>query len=278
MQSFGSVAFSQAGAARQPSPSIWKDCPQEQLNSAGLGWYRHVEFLGTPLVNTTITAALLSRLTVDGMAIDGDDDTVLTQTATRQGGFIDLETDGDDNDAVALFMEPTCEIVLNSGNKVWFEARFEPGALADQGLFFGIAEKAALSRDVVADNTITLIGESLIGFQMLSDDTDGVDAVFKLDGGTVVEMASDIGFTSTALGSSVFHLVADTDHKFGFMFDGKDQIQLFVDGVKVSSYTIVAATFPDNVKMGPIIGYKTGAGAAVSVAFDWIRVGYQQTR
>lgn len=277
MQSFGSVGYGQASAARQPSESIWKDCPQEQLNSRALGWYRHIEFLGTPLVNTTITAALLSRLTVDGMAIDGDDDTVLTQTASRQGGFIDLETDGDDNDAVALFMEPTCEIVLNSGNKVWFEARFEPGALADQGLFFGIAEKAALSRDVVADNTITLIGESLIGFQVLSDDTDGVDAVFKLDNGTVVEMLSDVSQAS-ALGTSTFHLVADTDHKFGFKFDGKDQIEIYVDGIKVKTYQITASTFPDNVKMGPIIGYKTGTGAAVSVAFDWVRVGYQQTR
>ena len=263
----GIVNYSQAGAAAQPSPAIWKDCPGDLLNEAGLGYYIHEDFLATPLVNTTITAALLSRLQVAKFAIDGDDDTVLTQKTGEQGGYLDLETDGDDNDAVAIFTEPFAEIVLNSGNKVWFEVRLEAGAVADQGIFVGLVEKAGLSRDVVADNGTALIGESLIGFQVLSSDTDGIDAVMKLDAGTAVKM-DDL----------VSALAADTELKLGFKFDGKESIEIYLAGAKVSTYSITASTFPDNVKMGVIVCLKTGTAAAVSIAVDWVRAAYQVRR
>ena len=263
----GIVNYSQAGAASQPSPSIWKDCPHDLLNEAGTGYYLHEDFLATPLVNTTITAALLSRLQVAGLAIDGDDDTVLTQKSGEQGGYLDIETDGDDNDAAAVFTEPFAEVVLNSGNKVWFEARLEIGAVADQGLFIGLTEKAGLSRDVVADNGTALIGESLIGFQIVSSATSTVDAVTKLDAGTVIKMDD-----------AVHTIVADTEVKLGLKFDGGNKIQIFVNGVKVSTYTITASTFPDNVKMGVIACLKTGTAAAQSMAIDWVRVAYQIRR
>lgn len=262
------VNMSQAGAAAQPSPSIWKDCPLDRLNKEGTGWYMHEDFLAHPVVDTTITAALLARLAVgSSFKISGDDDTVLTSKAAEQGGYMDIETDGDDNDGAALTTAPFAEIVLNSGNKVWVEARIEAGAVADQGIFFGLAEEAALSHDIVADNGIALIGESLIGFQVSSADTDGVDAVMKLDAGTVVKMHALISA-----------LAANTELKLGFKFDGKDQIELYLNGTKMSSYQIVASTFPDNVKMGVVLAAKTGTAAAQSIAVDWVRAAYQIRR
>lgn len=271
------VNFDKAGGSNQPSPSIWKDCLGEEMNEVGTGYYKHFDFNGSPLVNTTITSALLARLNVaDGLSNDGDDDTVLTQKSGEIGGYLDIETDGDDNDAFAMFTEPLGAMVLNSGNKFWFEARFEVGALADQGVFIGLAEKAALSRDIVADNCGALIGESLIGFQILADDTDGADAVFKLDNGTVVEMKSDV--TQASALSTTFHLVADTEVKLGMKFDGKDQIQIFVNGTKVSTYTITPSTFPKGVNFGGIIAVKTGTAAAQSISVDWFRVAVDNHR
>lgn len=265
----GEVGFSAAGANAQPSPSIWKDCPQDLLNRDGRGYYFHKDFLGSPLVNTTITAALLARLTAEGLSISGDDDTVLTQKTGEQGGYLDIETDGDDNDAAAIFTDPFAQIVLESGNKVWFEARLELGAVADQGVFVGLAEKAALSLDVVADNTAALIGESLIGFQILSGDTDAVDAVFKLDNGTVAVIQSDINL-DTALAAPA-NLAQDTEFKVGFVFDGKHTLSVYFNGTLVAKEVLLASTFPDNVLMGAIVAIKTGTGAAQSIAVDWVR-------
>lgn len=269
------IVHTQAGANDQPSPSIWGDCPMSRLNDAGLGWYFHENFLGAPLVNTTITAALLARLSVGAaMSIDGDADTAMSMKAGEMGGYLDIETDGDDNDAVALFTEPMGKIIVNSGQKMWFEARMELGAIADQGMFFGLIEEAGASKNAVADGAAALIGESLIGFQILSDDTDGVDAVFKLDGGAVVEMKSVINNVASG-GNIAADLTADTEFKLGMRFDGREHLQIFFNGYKVYTYTINTSTFPDNVNMGVVLCLKTGAAAARSVAIPWVRAAYQ---
>jgi len=255
---------------------LWKDCPQDALTRDGTGYFIHADFLGAPLVTSTITSALLGRLSVaPGFSIDGDDDTVITMKTAELGGYIDLETDGDDNDAVAIFTEPFGRVEIGSGKKLWLEARFEIGAVADQGLFFGLVEDAGASRDVVADNAGALIGESLIGFQILADDTNGVDAVFKLNAGTAVEMRSDITNLNTPAALTAFAVAADTEFKLGLKFDGDESIELYVNGVKVFVYTITPATFPVNVNMGAIFALKTGSAAAQSVAIDWIRGAYQ---
>lgn len=258
------VRVKRAGAADQPSPSIWADCPQERLNVERTGFFIHEDFLAHPVVTTTITAALLARMSMGALKISGDDDTVITAKAAEPGGYLDIETDADDNDGAALTTNPFAEIEVDSGRKLWFEARVEAGAVADQGLFFGLAEEAALSHDILAADSTALIGESLVGFQVLSGDTDGIDAVFKKDGGTAVKMDALIAA-----------LAANTEVKLGLRFDGKRSIELFVDGTKQSTYTIDATTFPVGVKMGVVLAIKTGTAAAQSMAIDWVRTAYE---
>ncbi|KKM61636.1 hypothetical protein LCGC14_1529690, partial [marine sediment metagenome] len=43
------VTYAEAGAANEPSPSIWKDCPMRRLVDEGMGYYFHEEFLGGPV-------------------------------------------------------------------------------------------------------------------------------------------------------------------------------------------------------------------------------------
>lgn len=259
------VGFSRAGDNAQPSPSIWADCPEARFIKEGTGYFVHEDFIGGVVSATTTAATPLSPF----FTFAGDTDTVTAKKAGEIGGYLDIETDGDDNDGGAIFTEPIVEFVKDSGRKVWFEARLELGALADQGIFFGLAEEAALDQDIIADNAAALVGESLIGFQILSDDTDAVDAVFKLDGGTAVEIKSIMNSSA---------LVADTEFKVGLRFDGASTIDVFFDGVKVGSTTLSTSTFPDGVKMGAIAAIKTGTAAAVSMAIDWIRVAHEVRR
>lgn len=259
------VGFSRAGDNAQPSPSIWADCPEARLIKEGTGFFVHEDFLGGVRSATTTAATAIAP----AFGFAGDTDTVTANKSGELGGYLDIETDGDDNDGASIFTQPIVQFVKDSGNKVWFEARLELGAVADQGIFVGLVESAGFSQDVIADNAGALIGESLIGFQILADDQDAVDAVFKLDAGTAVEMKS-------VMNSSA--LAADTEFKVGLRFDGAETVDVFFDGVKVASTTISTSTFPVGVSMGAIAAIKTGTGAAVSVAIDWIRIAHQTRR
>lgn len=265
----GEIGFSQTGDASQPSPSIWGDCPNTLLQDKGLGYYGHAEFLGGGEIpaGTTVTAAMVAALSWGpvGLALDTDlDDVVITHKAAEQGGYLDLQTGASDNDAVALIAEPFGKIVRNSGNKLWFEARVELGALADQGFFCGLVEEANQTVDVIAANAGALIStDSFIGFQVLNDDTDGLDAVYQKDGGTPVTVKSVAGTVA-----------ANTEVKIGLRFTGRDKLYFYVDGALVATQT-VDSTLDQSHDWCPFIGLKTGTAAAQSIAVDWVRFAYQ---
>ena len=70
--------------------------------------------------------------------------------------------------------------------------------------------------------------------------------------------------------------VADAYTKFGLRFDGRQTLSYFVDGFEVSKLVLVNGTHADNVEMAPIIGLKTGSGAAVSGNISFARYAFQE--
>lgn len=249
------VVYSRAGNGPQPSPAIWKDCPGEELNQTGDGYFIREDFLGLG----DAAAADKSCIGEGKLHMRTTGTTVLTQKAGKCGGFLNVATGTSDNDAAVIFSGQFCKIVLDSGNKVWFEARLQ-GAVEDKGLFVGLIEEAGMTEDVVAANGTSLITESLIGFQVLSSATSTIDAVMKLDAGTVVKMQAAAGT-----------LVASTEIRLGFKFDGKRSIEIYVNGALVSKYPIVSATFPVNVLMGIALAVKTGTAASSDLVLDFVQ-------
>jgi len=257
------VSFARAGDDNQPSPSLWFDCPKERLINEGNGFFFHEEFLGGV---STATATAATPVGNGHMSFDGDIASVISFKTGEVGGFVDLETDGDNNDAAAFLTQPFAKISRDSGLQVWAEVSMELGAIADQGVFVGFVEEAGLTRDVVADNAAGLVGQSLIGFQVLNDATASIDAVAKLDAGAAIEMRAVMNPTP---------LTANGTFKVGLRFDGERTIYLFFNGVKVGTYLVPGSGFPTGVNMGFIAAIKTGTAAAQSMAFDWIRVAHQ---
>lgn len=275
------VGVSQAGDANQPSPSIWGDCPKTLLNDLGLGIYGHEDFVGGPGIpnGTTVTAAIVASMSWGpfSLILDTDlDDAVVTHKAAELKGYLDLQTGATDNDAVGLQSEPFGRIVKNSGKKLWFEARFEVGAVADQGLFVGLGEETLQTVDTVAANCGGLIAtDSFIGGQILADDTDGFDIVYQKDGGTPVTVLAT-ATQATALDSDDrFDVAANTEFKFGIRFDGRETLSFYINGVKVATQT-VDTTIDQAHDLCALLVLKTGTGAAQSVAVDWIRYAYQE--
>lgn len=272
------IRHEEVGASNQPSPSIWNRFSLTRMQQLGYGYFFHEDFFGAPQIAATLATG--HNPVIGPFAFDGDAATVFARQ-TDLGGVLDVETDGDDNDAYALYSLPFCTTVLNSGQPWAFECLVELGDVAmDGGMFVGLAESAGLSRDVIADNAGALIGESLVGFQVLTDNPDAVDAVYKLDAGTAVEMVADATNSSaiTAQGGTVASLVNDTPVKLGMSFDGRESLSIFVNGYKIFTQTI-DSTFPTGVQMGLVaLALKTGAGAAESAAIDWARGAYEVRR
>jgi len=275
------VNFSNAGAADRPSPSIWADCPKTLLNDLGLGVYAEEDFVGGPGIpsGTTVTAAIVASMSwgPTSLILDTDlDDAVITHKASEVKGYLDLQTGATDNDAIGIQAEPFGKIVKNSGNKLWFEARFEIGALADQGFFVGLGEEAQQTVDVVAADCAGLIAtNSFIGGQILKDDTDGFDIVYQKDGGTKVQVLATATQATAIDSSDRFNVAADTEFKFGMRFDGHQTIAFYINGVKVATQT-VDSTVDQSHTLCPLMALKTGTGAAQSFAVDWIRYAYQE--
>lgn len=268
----GVIGFSQAGDASQPSPSIWADCPNTLLRDKGLGFFNHAEFLGGPITS----AATSATATDPGLSIDCDTNTAIAKVTGRTGGVTDFEVANTDNNAVALFSQVLGKIVKNSGNKIWAEARVEVGAIADQGFFFGLAEEAALSRDVIADNIASngVITESLFGFLVDNGDTNGVDIVYRKDAGTVVNVLNDSTNATAIPSAERASLVADTPVKLGLRFDGRDKLHFYVNGYNVCNVT-VDSTIDQSKDLGVIVCLKTGTAAVQSFAIDWLRYAFK---
>lgn len=276
--------FSQIGDADKPSPSIWADCPKTLLNDLGLGYFFHEDFLAFP--TGTLAAALdVSMVSFGGnLMLDADLSTVLSAKAAETGGYLDIQTDVTDNDAAALFTQQLGTITANSGKKFWAEARLEVGAIADQGVFFGIAEEDATdgttttARDVLSDNVAnnSVVAESLAGFIVDAGDTNAVDLILKKDAGTAEALATDVTNSAqiTAGGGTAAALAANTEVKLGMRFDGRETMHFYVDGHKVATDT-VDTNWDQTKTYGVVLSIKTGTGVAQSIAVDWVRAGYQ---
>jgi hypothetical protein len=278
--SAGIIGYDNRGGDGFPSPAVWADCPNTLLNDKGLGYFIHHSGIGNvntlPPLREDSDAA---TYTYDDGA-NGDNRTVNAATGA-----------GTDNHALAIHTSPLAKVVKNSGTKVWAETDIALAAIADQALFFGLAESAALDRDVVSDNPgnnaqAGLDSESLIGFvtQQNSSATDKLDAVYRKDDGSVVDVLTD-ATNATALSSRSENgtelqsdlradLAADTFVRLGVYFNGRDKLQFFVKGVKVAEQT-VDSTVDQSKEYGVVLALKNGTAAERTVRYRFFRAAAQ---
>lgn len=264
----GLTTFSTTGDAEQISPSVWADCRNTLLQDLGLGYFNHAEFLAADLV-------LANNNPAPGVNLIADASTVMTQTAAKVGGYLNVATAATLNNAFSLFSEPLGVIAKGSGQKLWHEVRVSLGQITAHGFFTGFIEEAGQSVDVVADGTSTLIGESLIGFVVFDDAPAKVQAVYRKDAGALVVLNSDVTNSTAIPAEERSNLVIGTEVKLGLRYDGRDKVKFYVNGYEVVHLTVDSTV--DQVKtMCSVSSLKAGAGTATSAAFDWIRYASQR--
>jgi hypothetical protein len=272
------VDFSTAGVNAQASPSIWDDCPGNTLIDGGLGYYFHDDFLkGSQNFATGVGVG------DTGIILVGTAGTTDAFSTTTAGGVAAIVVSNTDNNSAALLSAPMGALVLNSGQKFWYEARFNVGTLGDGnfGIFAGFVAGASATKDTVANNPDSvaagLISDSLIGFALMSDNVGKFYAVVEKDTAAPSTVFADVT-NSAALGTATFTLTSGTFLKLGLKFDGKKTLKFYVNGVKIGSYVISAANDVSLDVLSPILCIKTGTTTARTLNVDWIRAGYQARR
>ena len=275
--------FSQKGDASQPSPAIWRDCRMGLLNDLGLGRYLSYHGQG---VNLGTFASSDLRPTIGDFEMKADDDVVVSNALPTgiEGGRTDFQLATTDEDEVYIVASAGQGIVINSGLKVWFEAMVQAGATgADSSFFMGIQEEvtgglAFNGGDAIQDAGLLLAAESSFGHFQNTGDKGAVDAVFTLDAAAHTVVLADetrsTAFTDGG-GTAADFPVADVYHKFGLRFNGIDQMEYYVDGILISSLTLVSGTHPVGVAMGPIIGFKNGDGGVKSFNVKFMKYAEQ---
>lgn len=272
----GIVKFSDEGAADQPSPSIWRDCRMSLLNDLGLGFYAAYEGFGAA---TGIAISGGSRPTIGDFEVTCDLTTVFSNIlpVDEEGGRIDIEVQNTDNMSAIVHTGVGPGFALNSGHKVWFEARVALGDVDDQGFFVGMSEEDALG-DPILDDAVLLAAQSAFGFFVKSSVPAEVDIMFTLDSSTAVTLVDNATESSAftgAGGTSLVWPVANTYKKFGMKFDGLSTLEFYIDGFLVHSLTLVSGTHAVGVALAPVIAIKTGDTQAESMNISFARYAHQ---
>ena len=180
-------------------------------------------------------------------------------SASSIGGVYVVTTDGDDNDETTLTRAPVAgnvKITVDSGSPVAFEARVKIVEVADLAVFIGLTEEG-LGADLMTDDDGIMADKDHVGFHILTATPTEIDAIYRKDGQTAVEVDGDT-YTSDA-----------GWHRYGFNFDGADVLKYYVDGDEVCSATINTTTFPSGEELGFTIGIKTGEAVVKTYHIDW---------
>lgn len=201
-----------------------------------------------------------------------DDKVSVTLLATEMGGVARLGITGDDNEEVNLCYSQgeggvIAQIVRNSRRRLFFEVRFRlSNILADTAaIFLGLTEEATAAAEFQVDDTGAPKDMDYVGFRNLhtnggADVNANLDAAYRTNGGAeaVAQEAAQV-------------MVASTWYKAGFVFDGLNTINYYVDGSYVGTNAANATLFPDGERLTFAAGLKMGSDAAANLDIDWWR-------
>lgn len=244
-----------------PSPGVWKDCPWSDIQiDPRVGFSFFDDFVSRPFTVPTTEANFGSMW--KGFSSSGG---LMSEGGEVGGTFLIGDATDDEGASIATVGLPFK--IIRGGGSLWFEARVKFTAITNtaSGHFLGLMAQQTLSATVPIAAAGTLADNNFVGWHRLEGDGDQVDAVYKADGVTQVNVGTDLAPTA---------LVAGTYVKLGMYYNQDSyDLKFYVDGVEVDSYNVVAAAgtdFPNDVQMGiSLNSLSTTDGGQMEL--DWVR-------
>jgi hypothetical protein len=252
---------------RGPSPSIWGQVRVEDIiRDPNVGWHFYEDFL-----SVQDTAATEVEGIMPGWGSIVGTGCSISMVATEVGGVIRLAQDGTGDDEVIITTGSNAAgmgvITRANRDRSAFEARVRVSDVTNnQSWFCGVTQEGQVTTDALfADGNATLNDVDMIGYRVVDDDNDGLDVVYRINGG---------GGEQVAVANAQV-LVANTWYKIGWVWDA-EYLRYYVDGTQVgytdvqSLTTAQLANFPNGEEYALTFGSKAG-GSAINYDIDWIR-------
>lgn len=262
-----------------PSPRIWADCPVIAMQKdPGKGIHFMEDFIDKQI---DLAAAGILPGTPFALAGDGTDagDVKIDATAyDNEHGVVTIENNGTaEYDECYLVSQVLYQLVMNSGRKMWFEARIKlEDITADMSYICGLGDATLLGGTTVIQESATpttIESRDFVGFVAFTEGTitGDIDAIYHEVGDAAVTQVKDAAFAKASW-------VNDTYVKLGLKFDGKKSLKYYINGAEVGELDIddfATVTANELTPLGIIVGEMSGdapgAGAAKFIAVDWIR-------
>lgn len=179
--------------------------------------------------------------------------------------------DADNDEAYISFDDTYCESLCRASSTsgynfpFWFETRVRFSDVTHQSSkFIGLWEKGVATSDH-ANGGASLADKSYLGFRALTADPDGMDMVYRNNGGASERVYGE------AADYSALNVVAATWKKFGLFYDGST-LHYFVDNVEQGTGVAASATdFPLADPLTLRVGVRCEeAISGYKPAVDWV--------
>lgn len=159
------------------------------------------------------------------------------------GGVLLITNDDADNDA-DFFNKVGESFTVQAGKKLWFKARFKVSDATQSDFIMGLQ---------ITDTTPL-------------DVTDGI--FFQKDDGDA-NLDFYVEKDNAATTATAIHTVVDDTYlTVGFYYNGSDEVQYFVDDVKLGS--LATTNLPDDEALTISFGIQNGEAAAKTMSIDYV--------
>lgn len=282
-----SVGLGRALDTRNPSYTIWQDCPYFDLVHGVRDGIAFFDDFNRSMIQAANVAASATTL-VDPWVAFTDATAASTISSINEPtdalGALSLAiTTANEGMTLGLFTQKALGTCISGGlasaastpiaNKVWLEARIKVSTIGanEIAFFLGLVEKTQVKTlGCMATTSVATAAVDNIGFLKPATGTSSVST--WLGNGT-----------SAAIATGVATLVADTYINLGFTWDGSigslGLAKFWVNGV-ANATTVDSSTtnFPVGEGLSPHISAQSGSTAGDDVVtLDWLRFAYLRT-
>lgn len=277
----GVVQYTSTTKVNLFSPAIWGNCPVEDLNDEGKGYYLQSHF-ASGLVAFASTVGTNGTVAIDtGSTTFGYDHIIkLTTGSTATAVLLDK----------AWINTRPLAPVVPGGLGVWFETAVTPAAsTGTQSMFVGLTTSTGITGGVIGSTTAVASTNKLnaataaIGFWMHGDTPNNCDAIFVASTGGVSTVLANVLTASTANPNpanptfqpftSPGAFVPSTVTKLGLLYQPSNATMTwYVNGFPIAAAQVTAGTFDTTDNYAGIVEFH---GTTVSLECDFLAVAAQ---
>lgn len=194
---------------------------------------------------------------------------LFTGLASDLNSVLRATLDADTEEAYVSFGtygNPFARFTKGSDGDCFFEARVRYSNVADTtgvAKMVGLVEHGVPVTNMIASGGASISTRKFVGYRALIADGDGMDAAYH--NGTAETVAKE------AADNTRLNVATSTFKKFGLRWRSRDdEIDFYVDGVKVAEASTAAAAFPRTALMAPFWGVRQVGAGTYTPDIDWI--------